>query len=225
MRNIVYYLLLILSLAGIVGCGGKKRDAAYYERLVDSVRRAEQAHRVAQQAGIDANPVVAYFDTLRRHSLPIRSEDGEWGRLGRMVPVPKAVGRWLGYPDDADLRALQLPSVGGRGVVLLSETVDSLTETLFLCTLDAEHHVLDDLCIYEEYDEERSDDTGRSYMEFFITSDYEVTLMRYFRSPRRPSPEFQQVFRYVIDSLGHFEEVIVPLDGDGWQHDGYDATN
>ena len=48
-------------------------------------------------------------------------------------------------------------------------------------------------------------------MEYFITSDYTITLMRYYQSHEATRPELEQTRRYVINKKGEFEEVIIEL--------------
>ena len=47
-------------------------------------------------------------------------------------------------------------------------------------------------------------------MEYFVTSNYEVTVMHYFQSLRREQkPELLNMRRYAINSEGLFEERTV----------------
>jgi len=206
-------IILLLAVAAVLfSCGGKKHDAAYYEQLVDSIRRAEQVKSVLRKAGLDRDPVNQFFDTLRLHSLPVRSEGSQWDYLGRFSRVPKVVNSWLGYTDDAELVALRLPSAYRHPVLMLGERIDTANTTLFLCTLDAERKIIDELCLNEEMDEERLDDYGRLYTEYFITSDYEITLLHYYRSHYNAKPRLDHMRRYIIDAKGHFEETIIPIE-------------
>ena len=51
MRQVAGFVLLLLALLTL-SCGNKKHDVAYYEQMVDSIRRAEQVKAIQKQAGI-----------------------------------------------------------------------------------------------------------------------------------------------------------------------------
>ena len=55
MRKIVWIACAVVLLS----CGGKKHDVAYYEQMVDSIRRAEQVKLLQHEAGIESDPVKA----------------------------------------------------------------------------------------------------------------------------------------------------------------------
>jgi hypothetical protein len=48
-------------------------------------------------------------------------------------------------------------------------------------------------------------------MDYFITSNYEITLMRYYLSHEATKPVLEQTRRYVINKRGEFEEVVIEL--------------
>jgi hypothetical protein len=48
MRRTAGLMLLLLALLTL-SCGNKKHDAAYYEQMVDSIRRAEQLLEIQKQ--------------------------------------------------------------------------------------------------------------------------------------------------------------------------------
>ena len=77
-RTAVWTLLLLVLLT--MSCGNRKHDVAYYEQMVDSIRRAEQVKDIQQKAGIYDNPIEAWFDTLHFHTLPIQSAAGDVDR-------------------------------------------------------------------------------------------------------------------------------------------------
>lgn len=201
-------VLFLLLLSVLLSCGGRKRDVAYYERMVDSIKRAERLKVIEQEAGMLTDPVINFFDTLRLQSLPIRSEGGSSAHLGHFSPVPEYINRWLGYPSDVDLYAIELPRKGKHPVVLIAEQVDSVRTSLYLTTLDTDRKVIDQLCIHDEEETERLDERGVRYTEYFITSDYHVSLISFFRSPHTRTPRPLETTKYFITEDGIFVEII-----------------
>lgn len=211
MRKIAVYSLLCLVLTA-VSCRGKKHDVAYYETMIDSIRKAEQVVDLQKKAGIYANPTEAFFDTLQRRSLPIQSAGGDVDRIGRFCSVPSVVNEHFGYPPNAHLRALALPKAWHRPVILLCEEQDSINPILYLFTMDKRWQPIDILCIYEKKDEEYDDDHGYSFMEYFITSQYEITLMQYYQSQdQEQKPELEHACRFTISKEGMFVELPIEL--------------
>ncbi len=206
------FIFFVLLLATAFSCGSRKKDAAYYEQMVDSIKKAEQLKHMKQKAGIYADPVEQYFDTINRRMLPIRNVGNKVWKLGRMADVPQYVLSWLGYPVDTRLRALLLPKSHGKTVVLFEERDNDDHTQVSLCTLDSVFKSVDQLWLYEEKNDERADDFGKSYTEYYITSDYEVTLLYLFQShdSERP-PQLDCSRRFVINEDGFFEEVIIEL--------------
>lgn len=212
MRKIVLFFPLLLLLAAAVSCGSKRRDADYYEQKIDSIRKAEQIKKLQLQSGIGReDPLQAFFDTLRYHTLPVKSERSDFSRIGAMTAVPKLLNGHFGYEPSDELKALLLPHSHRHRVMLLAEMQDSVTPVLYLYTLKPNLHAQDMLCIYEQKDADREDDFGKTYTEFFITSDYEITLMEYYLSHDATQPELFQARRYRISKEGKFEEVMLEL--------------
>ena len=204
--------VLLVVAAAMVSCGGKKRDAAYYMEMVDSIRKAEQVKEIQQRSGIYTDPVEAWFDTLQIHTLPIRTAGSHLEQIGSFVSVPAIVNEHFGYPVSAHLKALGLPSAYRRQVVMVAEMVDSITPVLRLYTMDKKHQPIDFLTIYEQTPEDRPDDFGQRFMEYYITSKYEITLLNFYQSHdtgRRP--ELLNSRRYLITKEGKFEETIIEL--------------
>ena len=133
-RTAVWMLLLLVLLT--MSCGNRKHDVAYYEQMVDSIRRAEQVKDIQQKAGIYDNPIEAWFDTLRLHTLPIQSAAGDVESIGDFVMVPLSVNENFGYPSSAHLKAMALPSMNQHQVILLCEMQDAITPALYLYTMD-----------------------------------------------------------------------------------------
>jgi hypothetical protein len=77
--------------------------------------------------------------------------------------------------------------------------------------MNQEHRNIDQLCIYEERAEDRATDFGKTMMDYYITSNWEITLMKYYLSNEATSPQLEETRRYVINKEGRFEEVIIEL--------------
>ena len=209
-RTAVWMLLLLVLLT--MSCGNRKHDVAYYEQMVDSIRRAEQVKDIQQKAGIYDNPIEAWFDTLRLHTLPIQSAAGDVESIGDFVMVPLSVNENFGYPSSAHLKAMALPSMNQHQVILLCEMQDSITPALYLYTMDKTHHPLDMLCIYHQEKVNGEIDEGLEYDEYFITSHYEITVMRYFQEDLETKPQLESARRYTINKAGMFEEQPIILE-------------
>lgn len=198
--------VLFLSALLMLSCGNKKHDVAYYEQMVDSIRRAEQIQEIHKKAGIYDNPIEAWFDTLHHHTLPIQTAGGDIEKIGSFASVPLAVNEIFGYSSDAHLKAIALPSMHHRQVILLCEMKDSITPALYLYTMDKRHQPVDMLCIYHQEKVSRENDSGLTYHEYFITSQYEITVMRYFKGREAAKPDLEEARRYTISKEGMFEE-------------------
>ncbi len=201
-----------LAVLTTTSCGGKKQDAAYYMEMVDSIRKAEQVKEIQKQAGINQNPVDVWFDTLSIRTLPIRTAGTEIWQIGSFTAVPSILNEHFGYPVNAKLKALALPSSYRHPVVMLAEMVDSITPKLFVFTMDKKHYPIDWLSVYDQKNTDREDDFGKTYTEYYITSNYEITLLTYYQShiPER-EPELLNTRRYIINKEGKFEKVIIEL--------------
>lgn len=209
-------MLLLLCAAAVAmavtACGGRKRDAAYYEQMVDSIRKAEQLQDMRRKAGLEARPhrKEAWFDSLRLRTLPIRNAGDDLARLGDFAKVPSELNGNLGYAPTATLRAVLLPQNGRHKVLMVAEERDSVTSAIHLCTMDSRYLLTDQLCVYEQKVERRPDDIGVTYLEYFVTSRYEITLMLYFQSNKEEKDaELLNVRRFVIDGDGRFQETVV----------------
>ena len=212
MKKIPLFILSCVMVL-LLSCGGKKRDAAYYMEMVDSIRKAETVKDIQQKAGIYDNPVDAWFDTLAIHTLPIKSAGSDIGLIGHFVAVPMTMNENFGYPVSAHLKALALPTAYRRPVIMLAEMVDSINPRLFLYTMDAKHQPIDLLCIFEQKDANREEDFGQTSMEYFITTKYEITLIVYYQShDKERKPELVNSRRYLITREGLFEETIIELE-------------
>ena len=99
---------------------------------------------------------------------------------------------------------------GVKGMV--AEMVDSVTPRLMLYTMDKKYQPIDQLTIYEKKDNDRTDDYGETYMEYYITSKYEIMLLLYYQSHHQDQkPELLNSRRFVINKDGQFEETIIEL--------------
>ena len=204
-------MLLLLALLTF-SCGNKKHDAAYYEQMVDSIRRAEQVQQIHKQAGMYENPIEAWFDTLRLRTLPIQTAGANIERIGSFVTVPLSINENFGYSDDANLKAMALPTIHHRQVILLCEMHDSITPALYLYTMDKQHHPIDMLNIYHQEAVNHDTGSGLTYNEYFITSHYEITVMRYFKGQEDEKPELEEARRYTISKDGMFEEQPIEIE-------------
>ena len=206
--------IILLAVAAIMfSCQGRKHDVVYYQQMVDSIQKAEQTEQLKEmqrRAGIYADPAEAFFDTLSYHSLPIQSETGA-SVEGSMIDVPMMLNGHFGFTDHARLRALRLPTAWRRQVVMVSETSDTVAHARYLFVMSDKHQPLDYLRIGEERREAKNGVSVRSFVEYFITSRYEITLMHYSQADGAPQPKLEQMRRYVITRDGKFEEVIIEL--------------
>lgn len=210
MKKATGLTLLLLALLTL-SCGNKKHDAAYYEQMIDSIRRAEQLKEIQKQTGIYENPIEAWFDTLRLHTLPIQTAGTDIERIGDFAVVPVSANEYFGYPADAHLKAMALPSMHRRQVILLCEMQDSITPALYLYTMDKKHHPVDMLNIYHQETINRKNDQGITYNEYYITSHYEITVMRYFKGHEDVKPQLEEARRYTISKDGMFEEQPIEM--------------
>ena len=211
MKRSMLWILIPLVLT-LLSCGQRKRDAVFYEQMVDSIRKAEQLEEMKRQAGVYDDPVEIFFDTLQLRPLPINSERGDFAKIGRFGKVPPSVISMLGFPVSTKLKALMLPKVHGLHAMLLSEQLDSITSTLYLYTLDRDYQPIDHLCLYEERDEDRADDFGKLLMDYYVTSSYEVTLLYYYVSQTTHKSETEQTRRFQLTADGRFNEVVVEIE-------------
>jgi hypothetical protein len=207
----ILLILIPAVVAAMMSCGGRKKDAAYYEQMVDSIRKAEQVKQMKQAAGIHDDHAVSFFDTLRLHSLPIRCVDNMPEPIGLFTPLPSYLNSSFGYGAAAQLRVVALPRSQHADVLLLAEVTDSLRPSLYLCTMRRSHRLIDILCIYEQKRDDRLDDEGYIYTDYFVTSQYAITLMQYYKSHHSPAPKLFQSRRYTINEEGRFEEQIIEL--------------
>lgn len=182
--------------------------------MIDSIRKAEQVKEIERKAGIGVShdPVGAWLDSLPLRTLPIRNAGDDLVQLGDFVKVPMAVNEYLGYPVSAKLRAMALPRKHRHDVLLVAEMQDSITPTLYIFTMDKKHNPIDQLCIYDKEEEKKSDDFGENFMEYFVTSKYEITIMYFYQSHNRErKPELLDSHSYIITRDGEFEETFTEL--------------
>jgi hypothetical protein len=91
--------------------------------------------------------------------------------------------------------------------------VDSITPRLYLYTMDSKHQPIDQLCIYQQKDEDREEDFGHTSMEYYITTKYEITLLTFYQShDEEQKPELLNSRRYIINRDAMFEETIIELE-------------
>ena len=209
--NLKGFGLLAVGFLLLTACGGKKHDMALYEARIDSLRKAEQLMQLKKTAGVYNDPVEAFFDTLQIRPLPIRSAGGNIGRLAHFTDVPKSLAYLWGYPVETPLKMIKLPKHNNFFVVMLAEQHDSLPPLLTLVTIGRNYELVDQLIVYEQKAEEHGDDFGLGYNDYYITSNYEVTLMFAFIRQDSDYPRLESTRRYIISGDGHFEEVVFDL--------------
>ena len=205
---IIGWILAVLLMAS---CGGRKFGSDFYETMIDSMRKAEQLKEMKQNAGIYDDPVEAYFDTLQLCPLPIRSSGVDVNHTMRFSDAPASVVQWLGYPLDQEMQMVSLPSTHGFRVIVLSEEQKDLPPILTLMTLDKLCQPVDRITLYEQRTEEHGDDFGLIYNDYYITSDYEITLVYAFVRQTSDLPQVESTRRYIINAEGHFEEQVVDM--------------
>ena len=212
-RKLLIYSVAVLALL-TASCGGRRHSQEYYEQMIDSIRKAEQVKEIERKTGIGVShdPVGAWLDSLPLRTLPIRNAGDDLVQLGDFVKVPMAVNEYLGYPVSAKLRAMALPRKHRHDVLLVAEMQDSITPTLYIFTMDKKHNPIDQLCIYDKEEEKKSDDFGENFMEYFVTSKYEITIMYFYQSHNRErKPELLDSHSYIITRDGEFEETFTEL--------------
>ncbi len=203
---------LILSLIAVIlfsySCGNRK-NAADYDGMIDSIRRAEAAKELLKPVSND--PVMAFMDSLSIKSVPMKYSMEFVEYLPQMTKVPVTFNSRFDYESNIALYAVKLPSYKDYHMMLLAEKVDSTTTTLYLCTMNQEYVLVDRLCLYEQKIENRDGKLGVMRQEYYVTSQYEVTLVSYFRGEEDEEESETAACRYVINKEGNFEEVIIEL--------------
>jgi hypothetical protein len=212
MKRKIEILLLLIGVLASLSCRNGRRDAAYYEQMVDSIRKAEQVKEMQKQAAEGQSPSVSFFDTLRIHTLPIRSTGNEEISAISFSPVPDFVNELFGYAVDSHLHAVSLPPVHHHQVILLADQEPVDISSLHLFVMDKHHQPIDILCIYSPKSVSPKDDNGETYMEYFITSSYEITLIQYFKAFGTQKSQVVEARRYIINEDGHFEETLIEID-------------
>jgi hypothetical protein len=167
----------------------------------------------------DTALIVGAFVDQQRFSLP----NGEYEmeitvkdlNNPKQMPFVSTQTIEVGYPADAHLKAMALPSMHRRQVILLCEMQDSITPALYLYTMDKKHHPIDMLNIYHQETVSRKTDKGMdkgmTYNEYYITSHYEITVMRYFKGHEDGKQQLEEARRYTISKDGMFEEQPIEM--------------
>ncbi|MBO5578907.1 MAG: hypothetical protein J5952_00580 [Prevotella sp.] len=208
MKKITYIVAVLAVLLLMFSCGNRK-NAADYEGMIDSIRRAEVGKQLLKP--IASDPVVAFFDTLSMRSVPMKYSPEFVEYLPQMTKVPSVYNTRFDYESNVELYAVKLPSYQDYHMMLLGEKLDSTNVSLYLCTMNREYVLVDRLCVYEQKIEERDGKLGLMRQEYYITSKYEVTLFSYFRGEDDDKESELTACRYIINKEGNFEEVIIEL--------------
>lgn len=204
----ITYIAVLMAMVMAYSCGNRK-NAADYDQMIDSIRKAEVAAELLKPN--DGDPVIAFFDTLEMKSVPMKYDLSFVEYLPQMKKVPSAFNPRFDYESNVELLAVKLPSYKNYHMLLLAEKLDSTTTTLYLCTMNPEYMLTDRLCIYEQKIENRDGRLGVMRQEYYVTSKYEVTLVSYFRGENDEEESETAACRYVINKEGVFEETIVEL--------------
>lgn len=208
MRKFTFLSLLTAIVLFSYSCGNRK-SVADYERMIDSIRKAEVERELLRPATSD--PVVSFFDSLGMKSVPMKYSVDFVTYLPQMERVPSNINARFGYENNIELSAVKLPSYKMFHVMLVAEKLDSISTSLYLCTMDQEYVLIDRLCIYEQKVEKKDGLLGVMRLEYYITSQYETTLVWYFRDEDAEMEREEAAYRYVINKEGNFEEVIIEL--------------
>ena len=208
MKKITYIIVILAALSLTFSCGNRK-SAADYEGMLDSIRKAEVEKELLKPSGGD--PVIAFFDSLAMKSVPMKYSPEFVEYLPQMQKVPAAYNSRFDYESNVDLYAVKLPSYQNYHLMLLGEKLDSTNVSLYLCTMNRDYVLVDRLCIYEQKIEDRNGRQGLMRQEYYVTSQYEVTLLSYFRGEDDDTESEEAACRYVINKEGNFEEVIIEL--------------
>lgn len=208
MKKIGYIIVLAVVILTAIACGNRK-NAADYAGMIDSIRRAEVEKDLLKPSVGD--PVVAFFDSLAMKSVPMKYTPEFVEYLPQMKEVPAAYNSRFDYESNVELLAVKLPSYHHYHMMLIAEKLDSTNVSLYLCTMNQEYVLVDRLCIYEQKIENKDGRLGVMRQDYYVTSQYEVTLVSYFRGEDDEEESEVTACRYVINKEGNFEEVILEL--------------
>ena len=211
MKRKIGFLILLAAVLAAMSCRNNRRDAAYYEQMIDSIRKAEQVKTMQQTAGNVQSPAAAFFDTLRIHTLPIQSSGGADVNVISFSPVPSIVNEFFGYSTDRELFAVSLPPKQHHQVILLADQKELDISSLHLFVMDSHHHPIDILCVREPKKTSVGEDGDETFTEYYVTSNYEITLIQSLKSHETGQSEVVDARRYIINDDGHFEETLIEL--------------
>lgn len=203
-------ILLLIGIGLLVASCGNRKTAADYQGMIDSIRKAETEQQLLGSQG-EKDPVLAFFDSLTMKALPMKYEPEFVAFLPQMKKVPAVFNGRFDYESNVELLTVKLPSYGNFHVMLMAEKLDSVSTSLYLCTMNQSYVLVDRLCIYEQKVKEKDGKLGLLRQEYYITSDYEITLVCIYRSEEEESDQEEWARRYKINKEGNFEEVIIEL--------------
>ena len=170
--SLVCVVVLALS---VVSCG-RRMSADELQSKIDSVRALENIEQLKLQ-GInleDANPVVAYFDSLSVQPLPVICTEDYVTMLPRFTEVPPVIASWLQI-DGIDCKAKILPeSLGAKLVLVAVDLQGDGDYFIWLYSLDQECTPVDRVLLYAPRTVE--DMANVRISDFSITSDYEIRV-------------------------------------------------
>ena len=204
----ITYIAVLMAMVMAYSCGNRK-NAADYDQMIDSIRKAEVAKDLLKSSTGD--PVVAFFDSLEMRSVPMKYNVTFIDYLPQMTKVPSTFNGRFDYESNVQLLAAKLPPYKDYHMMLVAEKLDSTQTALYLCTMNQDYVLVDRLCLYEQKIEDRDGRLGLMRQEYYVTSNYEVTLVSYFRAEDDEEEQETAACRYVINKEGNFEEVIIEL--------------
>ncbi len=201
--------VFLCAISLIISCGNKK-TAADYQGMIDSIRRAEVAKQLLKPSGV-SDPVLAFFDSLSLKSLPTKYSPMFVDYLPQMEKVPSVFNGRFDYESNVDLYAIKLPSYYGYHLMMIAEKLDSTQTSLYLCTMNQEYVLVDRLQIYEQKVMDKNGQLGLMRKEYYITSNYEITLISIYRGENEEADQEESARRYFVNKEGNFEETIIEL--------------
>ena len=208
MRNITLTAAITALLACAYSCGNRK-NASDYAGMIDSIRKAEVEQQLLKPSAGD--PVIAFFDSLSMKSVPMKYSLEFVTYLPQMTKVPSAFNSRFDYESNVELYAVKLPSHGNFHMMMIGEKLDSTNVSLYLCTMNQDYVLVDRLCLYEQKVENKNGRLGVLRQEYYVTSQYECTLVSYFRGEDDETESEEAAYRFVINKEGNFEEAIIEL--------------
>jgi len=148
MKNLFYCSILAMVL---LSCGNRRQSAEVLQHKIDSVRTLETLRQLRRQ-GIDLkekSPLQLFVDSLNIQSLPLRYSEEYVKYLPDFTVVPMAFVSFLELEGRAEPKAIALPEIEGKMMVLLAADLVDGEYELWLYSLDHDYYPVDKLMLYE----------------------------------------------------------------------------